>query len=274
MKKITITFIALFFGVQINSFAQNIDEIREKIHEASKSETFLKEFDSFIKPYGEIKSSIVLSKNRLYKWYTYVNDPDQLQITLYDSHKNILFQNKSDTKGVLSFSTKCNKTAVYHMYIKNLSDKEVSNIVLMTFAGMFEPKDKEKIMPIVEQTETINQPKLEYAEKDKSYFFVVDEMPKFKGKKDNNKEFREFINQEIKYPQEAIDKKIEGRVFVQFVIGTDGYIKDAKVVRGVHPSIDQEALRLVYSFPKWESGIKDKEAVDVMFTFPIEFKLP
>ena len=99
-------------------------------------------------------------------------------------------------------------------------------------------------------------------------------MPMFNNKENNNKEFKEFINQKIKYPQEAIEKKIEGRVFVQFTVGKNGYIKDAKISRGIHPSINQEVLKVIYSSPKWEPGIKDGEAVNVILTFPIIFKLP
>lgn len=272
MKKITISCLILFFGVITNSFAQSIDEMRKEIHEVSKDETFLKEFDSHITPNGEIRNSVVLSKNRLYKWYTYIHDPNKQQITLYDSHENIVFQNKSDQKGVVSFSSKCNKTAVYHLSIKNLTNQEISNIFILTFAGLFEPKDIEKITPEVTQTETIVNTQIDTKEEESTtVYFVVEDMPKFINEIKN---FNEYLKKELQYPQEAKEKKLEGTVYVQFTVGKDGYIKDAKVVRGSHPALDQEALRIVYSSPKWKPGTQRGIAVDVILTFPIIFKLP
>ena len=274
MKKIIIIFITLFFGVLIKSFAQNIDEIKAKLDEASKEHTYLKDFHFNLEPGENTNYSIVLRKKTTYGWYMYIEQKDQLQITLDNGHGNIIFLNKKNNIGIINFTTKCNKTAVYNLHVKNISNETINSMVLLTFSGMFKPKDIEEIKPIIKQTESKNAPKLEYAEKDKSYYFIVDEMPKFNGKKKYREEFIKFLNQKIEYPQEAIDKRINGKVFVQFVIGKNGYIKDAKVTRGVHPSIDQEALRVIYSSPKWESGIKSGEPVDVILTFPIEFKLP
>lgn len=274
MRKIIITLLSLVLLSNINLFAQKNEPILEKLLNAAGDEIYLKDFHFNLEPGENANYSIVLSKKKTYGWYTYIEQKDQLQITLDNDHGNIRFLNNLNNVGIINFTTKCNKTAVYNLSVNNISNETINSIVLLTYAGKFKPKDIEEIKPIVKQTESKNAPKLEYTEKDKSYYFVVDEIPKFKGKKKSSDEFNNFINQELKYPQEAIDKKIEGKVFVQFVIGKNGYVKDAKVARGVHPSIDQEALRVIYSSPKWKPGIKDGEPVDVMFTFPIEFKLP
>ncbi len=269
MKKTTIIFVALFFGVFYDSFGQSTDEIRKQLYEASENEQILKEFDSNIKPYGESKNSIVLSKNTVYKWHTHIKDPKKIQVTLYDSQENILFQNTPEQKGIVNFTTKCNKTGVNHLVIENMSDSEIHNILLLKFSERLEEN------VIVSKKSDIQQesPNIEFTDKEESYYFVVDEMPKFKGKSGNFDEFKKFIAQELKYPQDALAQKIEGRVFIQFVIGKEGYIKEAKIARGVHPALDQEALRVVYSSPRWEPGIKDNKSVNVVFTFPIGFKL-
>jgi len=274
MYKITIILIAFFFGVQINSNAQSIDEMREEIQKEIQDEAFLKEFDSHLNPKSKIRSSVVLSKHTLYKFYTYVNDPDEIKITIFDGKENIIFHNKSVQKGVLSFSLKCNKTAVYHLHVDNLTDKEQSNIVILTFAGKFHSKDIEKIAPEVSNRKPIVNEQASIAKEENStVYFTVEKMPKFIDKANKLKNFNDYIKKELEYPQVAQDKNIEGRVFVQFTVGKNGYLKNAKVVRGSHPALDQESLRIVYSSPKWEPGTQKGKAVDVILTYPIIFKI-
>ncbi len=274
MKKIIIIFIAFLFGLNSISFAQSIDEMRKEIHNESKDESFLKEFDSHLTPNGEIKSSIVLSKNTKYKFYTFINDPNDIKIHLYDKYENILFQNKSDEKGVVSFSLKCNKTGVYQLFMKNLTNKELSNIFILTFAGRFEPKDIEEITPEFTLMEPeVNTQTETKKEECNDVFFVVDNMPEFNDEENKIKDFNDYVKKEMQYPQEALNEDIEGKVHVQFTVGKNGYIKDAKVARGIHPALDQEALRIVYSSPKWEPGTQKGVAVDVIFTFPVIFEI-
>lgn len=77
----------------------------------------------------------------------------------------------------------------------------------------------------------------------------------------------------IKYPVEAQKKGVSGRVIVQFVIMEDGTLDQAKVVRGIDPLLDEEALRVVKLMPKWKPGMDRGEAVKVRFTAPIMFNL-
>lgn len=273
MKKIIILTITIFFCTQSNIFSQTLDELYAKLSKTQQENIYLKDFEFNLEP-GELQRySVVLSKRTLYAWYAYVSEKNQFQLTLFDDQENVIFHNKSSDEGVVSFTIKCNKTKVYHLFIKNTSSKPLNSTVLLTFAGKFKPKDIDEITPI-QQSENQTKPQLEYTINEEAYYFAVDKMPKFKGQNNNADDFRKFLQNEIKYPQEAIDKKIKGRVSVQFIVDKNGYIKNAKVVRGVHSSIDQEALRIVYSSPKWKPGIKDGQTVDVILTYPIEFKLP
>ena len=99
---------------------------------------------------------------------------------------------------------------------------------------------------------------------------VVDEMPEFPG---GMGELMKFINSKIVYPAEAHSKGEQGRVIVQFVVETDGRVTNAKVAKGVSPSLDAEALRLVGAMPNWEPGKDKGKAVRCMFTVPVVFKL-
>ena len=102
-------------------------------------------------------------------------------------------------------------------------------------------------------------------------FIIVEDMPKFKGGDQNA--FRTWIQQNLRYPEIAAENGISGRVFVQFAVNSKGSVVDAKVIRGVDPALDKEALRVVNSSPKWEPGKQRGKHVKVQFTFPIVFVL-
>ena len=101
--------------------------------------------------------------------------------------------------------------------------------------------------------------------------FTCEVMPKFEGK--DSKAFRVFIQEHLKYPAEAQKKGVQGRVFVQFDVDVDGSVKNVIVVRGVNPLLDQEAIRVIKSSPKWKPGLDNGEPVRVRYTFPIVFSL-
>jgi|GEM_PF-1633310 len=102
-------------------------------------------------------------------------------------------------------------------------------------------------------------------------FFVVENMPEFNG--NSNDAFRIHIQQNLRYPSEAQQKGIKGRVFVQFDVCKNGEVKNAKIVRGVHESLDNEVLRVVSTSPKWSPGLQRGKPVTVRFTFPVVFQL-
>lgn len=102
-------------------------------------------------------------------------------------------------------------------------------------------------------------------------FVIVEDMPSFRGEGQDG--FRKYIAQNLQYPEIAAENGISGRVFVQFAVNSSGKVVDAKVVRGVDPALDKEALRVVNSSPSWEPGKQRGKAVKVQFTFPINFVL-
>ena len=101
-------------------------------------------------------------------------------------------------------------------------------------------------------------------------FTVVEEMPQFPG---GMGEAMKFLAQNIKYPAVAQQAKIEGRVIVQFVVKKNGKVADIKVMRGVSPELDAEAMRVVGLMPDWIPGKQRGKAVAVKYTMPIMFRL-
>ena len=84
----------------------------------------------------------------------------------------------------------------------------------------------------------------------------------------------EFLSNNIKYPAEAKEKGIQGRVIVNYVVEKDGSISEAQIVRGVDPMLDSEAIRVIESMPKWKPGKLRGKEVRVRFTLPVVFRIP
>lgn len=101
-------------------------------------------------------------------------------------------------------------------------------------------------------------------------FTVVEEMPEYPG---GMSEFMKFIAQNIKYPTDALQGKVEGRVIARFVVCKDGSISDIEIMRSVSPSLDAEAVRVLKLMPKWKPGRQRGRAVPVKFTVPVTFRL-
>jgi TonB family protein len=108
------------------------------------------------------------------------------------------------------------------------------------------------------------------ASQEEVIFTIVEEMPQYPG---GIQAAMAFFAQNIKYPVSAQKAKIEGSVTVQFVVGTDGSVRNPKVVRGVNPELDAEALRVVGIMPKWTPGKQRGKAVPVSYNLPVRFRL-
>ncbi len=102
-------------------------------------------------------------------------------------------------------------------------------------------------------------------------FQLVETMPKFNGGDANA--FSEWVNAQLVYPQQARDNGVQGRVILQFTVDTDGSVKNVKVLRGVDPVLDAEALRVVKKSPRWTPGMMRGKKVKVTHTFPVIFAL-
>lgn len=105
---------------------------------------------------------------------------------------------------------------------------------------------------------------------DDEIFFIVEEMPEFPG---GENALRMFISSSIVYPKASVLKGTQGKVYVTFVVGKFGQVTKARIVRGVDPLLDREALRVVSNLPKWKPGLQKGKPVNVAYTVPINFKL-
>lgn len=122
------------------------------------------------------------------------------------------------------------------------------------------------------QAQTYTPPAVveEEEESSQQIFTVVETMPEFPG---GQGALLQYLAKSIKYPVIAQENGIQGRVTCTFVVNKDGSIVDAEVIRGVDPSLDKEALRVINSMPKWSPGKQRGKPVRVKYTVPVTFRL-
>ena len=141
-----------------------------------------------------------------------------------------------------------------------------------TAIGAFDVKGNDEsggtVLKAVEDIATPEPPKQE-AEQNK-VFDVVEQQPQYPG---GMGALNQWLGSNIKYPVMAAENGIEGRVVVQFVVERDGSVSGVHVVRGVDPSLDKEATRVVSAMPKWIPGKQNGSAVRVKYTVPVTFRL-
>ena len=86
-------------------------------------------------------------------------------------------------------------------------------------------------------------------------------------------DWNEYLSKTLKYPTEAKDKKLQGRVIVEVKVDTDGSFQDVKVVKGAHTSLNEEALRVMKNAPKWKPAMHGEQAIASYLTLPLSFRL-
>lgn len=123
----------------------------------------------------------------------------------------------------------------------------------------------------IEIKEYVEEVQEEVVEEEAIPFQLVEEKPKFQGGDANA--FSAWVAKNLNYPEIAKENGVQGRVMLQFTVNPNGSVSDVKVLRGIDPSLDKEAVRVVSSSPKWTPGRQRDRAVKVTYTFPVIFQL-
>jgi len=123
----------------------------------------------------------------------------------------------------------------------------------------------------VEIRDYIEYSEEEAVEEEEIPLAIVEEKPSFMGGDENT--FTKWVFERIVYPEVAKENGVQGRVVLSFIVDADGYVKNVTVLRGVDPSIDKEAVRVVSSSPRWKPGRQRDKAVRVRYIFPLNFQL-
>ncbi len=123
----------------------------------------------------------------------------------------------------------------------------------------------------VEIMDYVEEVQEQVVEEEEIPFQLVEEKPSFNGGDAN--EFSKWVNQRLVYPEIAKENGVSGRVTLAFTVNADGSVSNVRVVRGVDPALDKEAVRVVSSSPKWKPGKQRDRAVKVSYIFPVIFQL-
>ena len=123
-----------------------------------------------------------------------------------------------------------------------------------------------EIIPIVFEAVVVEE------EEEEVLFAIVEDKPLFNGK-DAETAFREWVYSKVVYPPVAQENAISGRVFVEFAISKTGDVEDVKLLRGVDPLLDNEAMRVIKMSPKWTPGYQRGKPVKVKYQFQMVFRL-
>jgi len=271
MKKVIFFISILLVIYQSETKAQDENKILNILLENTNN-AYLKDFKTTLASKGMDRFSVVLSKNTNYEISSYpVND---VTLQLYDKNGNTLvtpLNTMINKNKIVAKEYRISETGVYHLEVKNNTDKKINSTVLLTLEEKDDKEEEVVIAFTAKKPEKAKQP----TPVEDELFFVVEDMPEFHYQENGKTitDFKDFIKQGLRYPQEAKEQKIEGRVIVQFTINKNGYVKDAKIMRGAHPALNQEALRIIYSSPKWKPGKQRGIGVNVSKTVPITFKL-
>ena len=122
---------------------------------------------------------------------------------------------------------------------------------------------------VEETTEVANEESVEKGPKKspKKVYDYIENMPTFNGN------LNQWLLQNMKYPVEAMNKKEQGKVIVQFIVSENGEVSEPKIIRSVSPALDKEACRIVLAMPKWNPGKLKGKPVAVRYMLPISFRL-
>lgn len=148
--------------------------------------------------------------------------------------------------------------------VDTVNDNELQLLAFDDIVAISEPQAPPTTIEVIQDTD----PVIPIEEKP---FITVEVSAKFNG--GDLVEFNKWVAQNIKYPQLAYENGISGRVTVQFVVNAQGKVENATVLRGVDPSLDQEAIRVIQSSPKWSPPLQSGRAVKQLFSLPVVFKL-
>lgn len=99
----------------------------------------------------------------------------------------------------------------------------------------------------------------------------IESYPEFPG---GQAAFVKYLSRNLRYPESAIDRSVQGKVLISFIIEKDGQLSNIRILRGIGAGCDEEAIRVLQRSPKWKPGMQNKQNVRVAYTLPISFSLP
>lgn len=162
--------------------------------------------------------------------------------------------------------------AAVEQQVKYIAPVVVDSVkVEVEFATVSEATETVSNEPVPEKIEVVKEEEPAIVQEEEEVFLIVEEQATFMG--GDVKAFSDWVTKNIQYPVVAAENGIQGKVYVQYAVNSKGEVVDVKVVRGVDPSLDAEAIRVIMSSPRWEPAKQRGTKVKQQFTIPIAFVL-
>ena len=132
------------------------------------------------------------------------------------------------------------------------------------------PPESDVELKTVDEVDNPEQPTVLDMESNPLNFRVVEQLPEFPG---GASEFMKWLTKNLRYPPQAQQKNIQGKVVAQFIVNKDGSISHLEILKSVHPLLDREALRVLGMMPPWKAGLQNDKPCRTQVCIPIVFKL-
>lgn len=139
--------------------------------------------------------------------------------------------------------------------------KKLNKFLILVFIGL---------IPVASFSQFQFEHETQEEEEEEEVFYIVEIMPEYPG---GNNAMTKFIQKNVQYPDSAREENIQGKVYLNFVVDTVGKIDSIKVVRGVHPLLDAEAIRVIKLMPDWKPGLQRGKPIRVKYNLPLKFYL-
>lgn len=242
-----------------------VKKLVDKCHTLFSDGQILKDFTFIqVKPGAEQTYSLVLTKGTTYCFATTSNATKMVVPSLFKS------ENEKEVVPVKILTTTADnhvtafydisETTVYKITVRNATSKSFDMASTMFFIGMFD----------VDQLKSSSKDSVENNESEDEIFYIVENMPEFEGQDLGHA--RDYIQKNVKFPEEIKTKGVTGKVYVTFVVNKEGKVENVKLERGLEPSLDKEAVRVVSEMPLWTPGKQNGKAVKVCYTIPVKFE--
>lgn len=147
--------------------------------------------------------------------------------------------------------------------------KKMKKIIIMSLMAVFclATADAQKTVASKSQRKNVIKENKQVTDE---VFTVVQQMPAYQG---GEAALLDYLKENVKYPKDAAEQEVSGRILVSFIVEKDGTLSDIKVLKTVFPSLDAEAIRVVKAMPKWIPGKQNGVVVRVKYVLPITFRL-
>ncbi len=229
------------------------------------------EFDGSIK--GKLSMAEFAKLKKKYMKYDFLKLPSHYKVMASDFSK---VHYTLTVNGKVKSIKNANEGPEYLMELCQDIENLIGKKIVWNKKSFVKNKGNENKNPPITEEINNNQPvavevtRIEEFTDENNVLLYAEKMPEFPG---GQSSMMDFIREKLIYPEMAKENGVQGKVNCSFIVGKDGTVYGATILRGIGSACDQEALRVINKMPRWKPGMQNGKAVNVKFNLPINFKL-